>query len=189
MQSAEKWVNRSDAWTPADDERLTSLVLQHIRRGSTQLRAFDAAAAELGRTAAACGYRWNGVLRKQKQTEIENAKQERKTFSRNRNPLGAGIQSSTAVGSSEPMQDVIHFLQVYDEHFQRLKEELTQIQLERNSLLEKIEQLNMQQSPTHHPIDAPLTPEQLVADSHTLFAIMERARRLLSGDIAKLETE
>lgn len=189
VQSAEKWINRSDAWTQEDDDRLTSIVLQHIRNGSTQLRAFDESAAELGRTAAACGYRWNGVLRKHKQAEIETAKQERKTFNRSRNAVGTRMQMPTAMGTSEPMQDVIHFLQTYDEQFQRLKEELAQVQLERNSLLEKIQQLDAPQSRTSHQADAPLTPEQLAADSRALFAIMERARRLLGENGVKLEVE
>jgi prespore-specific regulator len=67
-----------------EDERLTSIVLHHIRTGSTQLRAFEEAGKELGRSAAACGFRWNGVLRKQLRAEIEAAKIERKSLHRNR---------------------------------------------------------------------------------------------------------
>ena len=68
---------RSDAWTPEDDVTLAELVLRHIREGSTQLVAFDEAAALLGRTSAACGYRWNGVVRRHYEDAIRDAKQVR----------------------------------------------------------------------------------------------------------------
>jgi prespore-specific regulator len=69
---------RQDAWTTEDDEVLAEVVLKHIKQGSTQLAGFNEASRRLGRTAAACGFRWNACVRKQQRQIIEIAKEERK---------------------------------------------------------------------------------------------------------------
>lgn len=69
---------RQDAWTTEDDEILADIVLKHIKQGSTQLAGFNEASRRLGRTAAACGFRWNACVRKQQRQIIELAKEERK---------------------------------------------------------------------------------------------------------------
>ncbi|GEO25067.1 hypothetical protein AAC03nite_08520 [Alicyclobacillus acidoterrestris] len=69
---------RQDAWTTEDDEILAEIVLKHIKQGSTQLAGFNEASRRLGRTAAACGFRWNACVRKQQRNIIEMAKEERK---------------------------------------------------------------------------------------------------------------
>lgn len=69
---------RQDAWTTEDDEILAEIVLKHIKQGSTQLAGFNEASRQLGRTAAACGFRWNACVRKQQRQIIEMAKEERK---------------------------------------------------------------------------------------------------------------
>lgn len=69
---------RQDAWTGEDDSTLAEVVLKHIRDGSTQLAGFNEASRRLGRTAAACGFRWNACVRKQFRQGIEVAKEERK---------------------------------------------------------------------------------------------------------------
>jgi prespore-specific regulator len=69
---------RQDAWTPEDDGVLVEVILRHIRTSSTQLAAFEEASVKLGRTRAACGFRWNAVLRKEYGTQLEIAKAERR---------------------------------------------------------------------------------------------------------------
>lgn len=69
---------RQDAWTSEDDSILAEVVLKHIRDGSTQLAGFNEASRRLGRTAAACGFRWNACVRKLHRNGIETAKEERK---------------------------------------------------------------------------------------------------------------
>jgi prespore-specific regulator len=69
---------RQDAWTTEDDSALAEVVLKHIRDGSTQLAGFNEASQTLGRTAAACGFRWNACVRKQFRAQIELAKEDRK---------------------------------------------------------------------------------------------------------------
>lgn len=56
--------SRSDAWKSEEDKKLADIVLGEVRKGNTQLHAFEVAADSLsGRTAQACGFRWNIVLR------------------------------------------------------------------------------------------------------------------------------
>jgi prespore-specific regulator len=68
---------RQDAWTEQDDVVLAEVTLRHIREGGTQLSAFAEVGLEIGRTQAACGFRWNSYLRKQYETEIRQAKAQR----------------------------------------------------------------------------------------------------------------
>ncbi|MCL6626843.1 transcriptional regulator [Alicyclobacillus shizuokensis] len=185
MEGAERWTTRSDAWLPSDDERLSEIVLRHIRSGSTQLKAFEEAAAELGRTPAACGYRWNGVLRKERREEIEQAKKERKSVQKMNatNPSLKDSASVITVTTSESMQDVIKFLQTFDAGYQKLRAQLEQVEAERDELAAKVRELEVQLA--RNPVGdlGPVTAEQLEQDSKTLFAIMERARKLLDVDL------
>ncbi|HEX7063799.1 MAG TPA: RsfA family transcriptional regulator [Bacillales bacterium] len=69
---------RQDAWSKENDLLLADTVLRHIREGSTQLRAFEEVGDKLNRTSAACGFRWNAIVRDQYQQAIEIAKKQRK---------------------------------------------------------------------------------------------------------------
>jgi prespore-specific regulator len=68
---------RQDAWTPDDDLILAEVTLRHIREGSTQLAAFEEVGKRIGRTSAACGFRWNSCVRKRYEEAIALAKQQR----------------------------------------------------------------------------------------------------------------
>ncbi|MFT8871451.1 MAG: hypothetical protein ABF868_04060 [Sporolactobacillus sp.] len=70
---------RQDAWSDADDARLAETVLSHIQKGSTQLAGFAEAGQLLSRTAAACGFRWNSLIRKRHAAAIAEAKALRRT--------------------------------------------------------------------------------------------------------------
>ncbi len=69
---------RQDAWLKENDELLAEAVLRHVKDGSTQLNAFDEVGDALNRTAAACGFRWNAVVRKMYEEQLSQAKKERK---------------------------------------------------------------------------------------------------------------
>ncbi len=73
---------RQDAWSSEDDLLLAETVLRHIREGGTQLKAFDEVGDELNRTSAACGFRWNAVVRNQYNEAIKLAKKQRKEMKR-----------------------------------------------------------------------------------------------------------
>ncbi|AIE59545.1 RsfA family transcriptional regulator [Bacillus methanolicus] len=70
--------SRQDAWTQDEDLLLAEVVLRYIRDGGTQLQAFEEVGKRLSRTAAACGFRWNSIVRKQYKSGIELAKKQRK---------------------------------------------------------------------------------------------------------------
>lgn len=69
---------RQDAWLEENDILLAETVLRHVREGSTQLSAFEEVGDKLNRTAAACGFRWNAVVRRDYEKELAEAKKERK---------------------------------------------------------------------------------------------------------------
>jgi prespore-specific regulator len=69
---------RQDAWTEENDLLLAETVLRHVREGSTQLNAFEEVGDKLNRTSAACGFRWNAVVRHQYEKALSLAKKQRK---------------------------------------------------------------------------------------------------------------
>ncbi|QBP42149.1 RsfA family transcriptional regulator [Paenisporosarcina antarctica] len=97
---------RQDAWLDENDELLAQTVLRHVREGSTQLNAFEEAGDSLSRTAAACGFRWNAVVRREYEKDLREAKKDRKQKLR---VLGKEYrrrgQSLFLVGSEEQSQE------------------------------------------------------------------------------------
>lgn len=69
---------RQDAWVEENDALLAEAVIRHVKEGSTQLNAFEEAGDLLNRTAAACGFRWNAVVRRIYEEDLAKAKKERK---------------------------------------------------------------------------------------------------------------
>jgi prespore-specific regulator len=69
---------RQDAWTEENDLLLAETVLRHVREGSTQLNAFEEVGDILDRTSAACGFRWNAVVRYNYEKALQIAKKFRK---------------------------------------------------------------------------------------------------------------
>ena len=68
---------RQDAWIEENDALLAEAVIRHVKEGSTQLNAFEEAGDLLNRTAAACGFRWNAVVRRIYEEDLAQAKKER----------------------------------------------------------------------------------------------------------------
>ncbi|SFI96872.1 hypothetical protein [Thermoflavimicrobium dichotomicum] len=64
-------------WTEQEDELLKESVLRSISTGGTQLDAFAEVGKKLGRTAGACGFRWNAVLRQKYLNMYVDAKKQR----------------------------------------------------------------------------------------------------------------
>lgn len=69
---------RQDAWTDENDLLLAETVLRHVREGSTQLNAFEEVGDKLNRTSAACGFRWNAVVRHTYEKALQLSKKQRK---------------------------------------------------------------------------------------------------------------
>jgi len=150
---------RQDAWSHEDDLLLAETVLRHIREGSTQLDAFEEVGDKLNRTGAACGFRWNAIVRKKYEKAIELAKRQRKQLKRanQRRPRvwtqaadGASQQAlempiATATGEKTiTLSDVIVFLQnlqTHDHQSDRLAKENEELKARNKELEEKVAQL------------------------------------------------
>ncbi|MDQ0885012.1 prespore-specific regulator [Paenibacillus sp. V4I9] len=61
-----------EVWSTEQDQFLLKTVLQHLRNGSSQKKAFEEVAGKIGRTNGACTFRFNSVLRKQHYDEIRS---------------------------------------------------------------------------------------------------------------------
>ena len=184
---------RQDAWSEENDLLLAETVLRHVREGSTQLNAFEEVGDQLNRTSAACGFRWNAVVRQQYDKALDLAKKQRKQRSR---LLKTGqkkekeefykmpglveavtAHSGLSVQDQTPltMDDVILFLRSIDaaneikQENDRLRIELEAVTNEKNALEKKLQNLE----------ESSVTMQE---DYETMLKIMNRARKLVLFD-------
>lgn len=181
---------RQDAWSSEDDLLLAETVLRHIREGGTQLKAFDEVGDELNRTSAACGFRWNAVVRDRYNEAIKLAKKQRKDMKRRLSYKTATMHTQIEAPltnhefSSEPLQpqsrnislkDVLNFIQslaskegssveMRKENEKLMKENL-QLMTEKKELETKLAKLEND----HRVVEE---------DYQSLIQIMNRARRM-----------
>jgi prespore-specific regulator len=94
---------RQDAWSDEDDLLLAETVLRHVREGSTQLNAFEEVGDELNRTASACGFRWNAVVREQYEKALDLSKKQRKQRLRT---MGQGKPAKKQLLYSPPVSEM-----------------------------------------------------------------------------------
>ena len=179
---------RQDAWSHEDDVLLAETVLKHIREGSTQLRAFDEVGDELNRTSAACGFRWNAVVRNRYIDQIAEAKKERKerkrasaySYQHQMRPIWrpSSINEEFSAPSSDhgmSLETVINYLKTlsYSSHqtvsLQRTNENLAK----ENELLQS-RNLELERELQKIKQDNSIIEE----DYQTLIQIMNRARRM-----------
>lgn len=166
-------VHRQDAWTEDEDLILAEIVLKHIREGSTQLSAFKEVGERLGRTAAACGFRWNSTVRKKYEESIALAKEQRKTY---QNESGVSFTMLSELDKNMNLKDVISFLQKLEtdeksthaleqENF-KLRQELEETKKEYESKLKELTEVN----------------EILKKDYKTMIEIMNRASKFVEEE-------
>lgn len=175
-------VKRQDAWTPDDDMILAEVTLRHIREGGTQLSAFEEVAEKLGRTPAACGFRWNSTVRKKYEAAIQIAKSQRqkRLQERNRNQSHRVKSGEDATGDSlYTIDNIIRFLRQYKNEVAELKRQQKLLEKEikeKEALLSKLEAENneMKAHLEHVQSDYRLVND----DYRTLVQIMERARKM-----------
>ncbi|WP_426446122.1 RsfA family transcriptional regulator [Paenibacillus sp. S-38] len=98
---------RKDCWKPQEDRLLAEVILEHIRCGSTQLAAFEEVGEKLARTAAACGFRWNAVVRHSCLAAIKKAKLDRKAMKQAKHPRPIRLERSMAGGWSLERADTV----------------------------------------------------------------------------------
>ncbi|MEM1505798.1 RsfA family transcriptional regulator [Domibacillus sp. 8LH] len=174
---------RQDAWSEENDLLLAETVLRHVREGSTQLKAFEEVGDTLNRTAAACGFRWNAVIRQQYEKALGLARKQRKQHLRNgqKKERSSGLhvisennpvdRDTIEIPSSNTltMREIIAFLQninASEADYESLRRELETVKQEKTAIETKYEELEKRA----------LTMQQ---DYEDLVRIMDRARKMV----------
>ncbi|MCM3274193.1 RsfA family transcriptional regulator [Paenibacillus elgii] len=152
---------RKDAWQPSEDGLLADIILDHIRQGSTQLKAFEEASARLGRTSAACGFRWNSEVRKRYEEAIQKAKSQRMELKNNKHKV-------SIASNHLPSDDV-----------SSIKFALDRIKSQMKMMFQELDQRAKELEVIQKKLDVIMTPEQKVLDDYQSFVdIMKRAREI-----------
>ena len=160
-------IERKDAWQPSEDQFLAQTVLEHIRRGNTQLNAFEDVSERLGRSAAACGFRWNSTVRKEYEDAIKEAKEfKRNSLKKTRKPIENQILvSNLSEDNTITIEQVKYAINRIQEHIRSMRQELDKRSNEINFIQQKLDIL---MKPEH----------KLSEDYNTLIEILKRARSL-----------
>ncbi|MCX2828906.1 RsfA family transcriptional regulator [Bacillus pseudomycoides] len=196
---------RQDAWTDEDDLLLAETVLRHVREGSTQLNAFEEVGDQLNRTSAACGFRWNAVVRYSYEQALQLAKRHRKDKMRaasgehakkrllytpsasavitvDEEPVvnNTVLRSEPAVSSTSiTMQDVIYFLQTVGSSSVKV----TALENENVRLKQEIKAQMLRNEELEKKLEKLEQQSNTVQEDYeTLMNIMNRARKLALMD-------
>ncbi|MCZ8511211.1 RsfA family transcriptional regulator [Paenibacillus filicis] len=185
---------RQDAWSEEDDLILAEVTLRHIREGSTQLSAFEEVGEKIGRTAAACGFRWNSFVRKKYEAAIQIAKAQRQKRNQQRKqvPSFASVSNGVAtVGISDhvsrgeslseelSVDAVIRFLRQWKGSYQEMVRHIRHLEKELNEKQEELERLRGENEELGRQVSDVATDYRVVNDDYkALIQIMDRARKL-----------
>lgn len=176
---------RQDAWTEDDDLLLAEVTLRHIREGGTQLAAFEEVGQKLSRTPAACGFRWNSLVRKKYEAAIQIAKAQRQKRNYQKIPktmsnelseeLTVSKEAKNEIGEFVSYDSVIRFLRrqkdlsknyrTYEKEIEEKNKEIETLRKENKELKDKVRLLES---------DYKLVNE----DYKALIQIMDRARKM-----------
>ncbi|WP_240416679.1 hypothetical protein [Paenibacillus periandrae] len=147
-------------WSEQEDTTLAEIVLNHLRIGSTQLKAFEEASQRLiTRSVAACGFRWNSTIRKKIKDQIENARKLNKANVNDKPVTLNGLSTSgdtdtKSVNKTEKRADKVTNLDIMEqllapdrvkelaEYMQALSANISLFQRMRGSLEEKDREIN-----------------------------------------------
>ncbi|TYP77970.1 RsfA family transcriptional regulator [Paenibacillus methanolicus] len=186
---------RQDAWSPDDDLILAEVTLRHIREGSTQLAAFEEVGERIGRTSAACGFRWNSCVRKRYDDAIQIAKQQRQKRNYLKKQTFVATSHVSSVGTAETeersykhdpvteeslsVDSVIRFLRQWKTTYQELNRQIKSLERDLRDREEELYLLREQNEKLSHEVNNVQTDYRAVNDDYkTLIQIMDRARRL-----------
>lgn len=178
---------RQDAWTEDDDLLLAEVTLRHIREGSTQLAAFEEVGEKLGRTPAACGFRWNSFVRKNYEAAIQIAKSQRQGRSKNRRKQTAVLQGELEK-QGDPVSSlttVIRFLRQHKQEYAQTSKQVRQLEKQLAEREAELDQLRSEYNELKKRVDNTQADYQSINDDYkALIKIMDRARKmaLLDGD-------
>ncbi len=175
-------VRRQDAWTPDDDLILAEVTLRHIREGSTQLAAFVEVAEKLGRTPAACGFRWNSSVRKKYEAAIQIAKSQRQKRNQDKEHKVRSRMSGTTLSERDSeltMDSIIRFLRHHKNELAELRgryKELERLVSEKEKQIAILTEENEEMKGRLNNVESDY---QVVNDDYrTLIQIMDRARKM-----------
>jgi len=186
---------RQDAWSPDDDLILAEVTLRHIRDGSTQLAAFEEVGQRIGRTSAACGFRWNSCVRKRYDEAIGMAKQQRqKRNYLKKQGVGAamsgahqlisedgesGKSGEMATVESLSLEAIIRYLRQWKNSVQEMNRQIRLLEKEVKDKDEQLRGFKEQNDRLAKEVDEAQSGYQVVNDDYkALIRIMDRARRL-----------
>lgn len=184
---------RQDAWSPDDDLILAEVTLRHIRDGSTQLAAFEEVGQRIGRTSAACGFRWNSCVRKRYDEAIGMAKQQRqKRNYLKKQGIGAisgtdrigseeseGLKNDLASAETMSLDVIIRYLRQWKNTVQEMNRQIRHLDKELKEKDEQLRGYKEQNERLSKEVDEVQTDYQVVNDDYkALIRIMDRARRL-----------
>lgn len=186
---------RQDAWSAEDDLILAEVTLRHIREGSTQLAAFEEVGEKIGRTSAACGFRWNSCVRKSYEDAIGIAKGQRQKRSYlKKQPSIRGAQVAALINGdmeegyarSEGLNEnslsidaVIRFLRQWKGTFHEAGRQLKMLERELRDKEEELTDLRIENERLSKEMNLAQSDYRVVNDDYkALIQIMDRARRL-----------
>ncbi|MGD9678748.1 MAG: RsfA family transcriptional regulator [Vulcanibacillus sp.] len=179
--------NRQDAWTEDDDLLLAEVTLRHVREGGTQLSAFEEVGRKLNRTAAACGFRWNSLVRKKYEAAIRIAKAQKQKRNYQKSYLDnvENINDSGNVNILRSDEDsltydnIINFLKrqkTYNSDIYKNSRKFEKVMDEKNK---EIEQLKIENNVLKEKVNYIETDYKVVNEDYkALVQIIDRARKL-----------
>lgn len=185
---------RQDAWSEEDDLILAEVTLRHIREGGTQLAAFEEVGERIGRTAAACGFRWNSFVRKKYEAAIQIAKAQRQKRSQMKKHSGSAATASVAMlDLSEPgysrmdayseesvsIDAVIRYLRQWKTSYSEINRQIRTLEKELSETRQEVENLRRENEKLNSEVNVVSSDYRVVNDDYkALIQIMDRARKL-----------
>lgn len=186
---------RQDAWSEDDDLILAEVTLRHIREGSTQLAAFEEVGDKIGRTAAACGFRWNSFVRKKYEAAIQIAKAQRQKRSQIKKHVSVGavtaavsmldlvdndVQRVDSISEESISVDaVIRFLRQWKTTYQDLTRQVRNLEKELDDSRRELDLLTKENEKLSSEVNDVQSDYRVVNDDYkALIQIMDRARKL-----------
>lgn len=169
-------------WTPSEDETLVEIIRRHVEAGSSLTAAFAAAAEQLpGRSAAACGFRWNTELKSQYTLPVQprRGRRQRQATAAESRPSAGAEGAALAKGAAKTAQLPAALSQLLDAApkvqvlFANLSQELVQCR-DRMKLMEKENKALRQRIAA---LEA-LSDAAAQADLETLYRLLQRARQM-----------
>ncbi|OPH47497.1 precorrin-3B C(17)-methyltransferase [Paenibacillus ferrarius] len=187
---------RQDAWSDEDDLILAEVTLRHIREGSTQLSAFEEVGERIGRTAAACGFRWNSFVRKKYEAAIQIAKAQRQKRTQLKKHAAVSISGASSIGLLDnpdlstgktetfteetlSIDAVIRFLRQWRSTYQDMNRHIKNLEKELQDKEDELDRLGRENNKLNKQVNEVETDYRVVNDDYkALIQIMDRARKM-----------